>query len=139
VGGVAAYAEARHRGAPFGMAVSHLVHPPFEADWEALRVTLKRTSGIHADVRQLARAINADIASIVKSVQIVPALIETNDYTIEHLRGDEPRTLHFRYGSEQPYAGELEQLVYRTLEEKSTQLTRVASQGRTTRSTGQSL
>lgn len=126
VDGIEAYAEARHRGAPFGMALSRLVHRYIDADWHLLKITLKRKSGVQTEVGAIAGRINKDIETIPWTA---PTTIERDDYAIEHVAEGERRTIQFSYGGHESYSNELEHLVLGTLQDKSRQIKAVASKG----------
>lgn len=129
IDGIEAYAEARHRGAPFGMAVFRLVHPPMDADWHLLKITLKRISGVQAEVGAIAGRINKDVETILGTAHDSPASIETDDYAIKHVAEGERRTIQLSYGRHESYSSELEHLVLGTLQDKSAQIKPVASKG----------
>jgi hypothetical protein len=129
INGIEAYAEARHRGAPFGMALSRLVHTPMDADWHRLNITLKRISGVHAEVSAIAGRINKDVETILGTAHDSPISIETDDYAMEHIAEGERRTIRLSYGSHESYASELEHLVLGTLRDKSAQIKAVAAKG----------
>jgi hypothetical protein len=129
VDGIEAYAEARHRGAPFGMALSRLVHLPMDADWHLLKIKLKRISVRQAEVGTLAGRINKDLETILRTAHDSPTSIETDDYAIKHIAEGERRTVQLSYGRHESYSSELEHLVLGTLQDKSDQIKAVASQG----------
>lgn len=129
IDGIEAYAEARHRGAPFGMALSRLVQTPTDADWHLLKIKLKRVSGVQAEIGAIADRINKDIEAVLGTASDSPTSIETDDYTIKHIDEGERRTTRLSYGRHESYSSELEHLVLGTLRDKSAQIKAIASKG----------
>lgn len=123
------YAEARHRGITNGMALTNLIHLPFDADWHFLKILLNRIPEKEQDLLTIADSINKDLESILLGSKSEKALIDTADYTIRHLCEGPPRTVEISYGSHKSYSTELGHLTYGILRDKSDQIKTTATQG----------
>jgi hypothetical protein len=129
VGNTSVYAEARHRGLPFGMATTFGIHPPIDANWHSIRVTLRKVSGTRSDMLDLELRINRDIAEMFRSpADSIPQVVR-EDYTIEHTEDGEARTMSISYGKDESWRSELRRVTHLTLVEKSKQIRPIALSG----------
>jgi hypothetical protein len=115
--------------APFGMAVSRQLHPPFDAEWHSIRVNLKYVSGVRTEAGELARRINQDIEWLFSTAARGCDAVERSEYDVRHVEDGDPRTLITSYGRDEHWWNELEALVYQTLMDKREQIQGVASAG----------
>lgn len=123
------YLEARHRGVPFWMEVANRVGLPFGGEWNQIRIEITYTSGVRAEAKALAKEISSKVASMVKMECDREIPIVTPKYKIRHAKEGEPCTMTISDSSDQRWCEEIDNLIYRTLIEKSKQLERVAGDG----------
>lgn len=114
-------AEARHRGAPLGMAVFSHVFPPVSAQWHHIKVHLESIDVTEEKAPVVAQQINTAIADLLTTPEGFGERIGTHFRVVHDDKGD-ARTISFSYGSPGPLSAELGFLTYRTLREKVRQL-----------------
>ncbi|MGC1817125.1 MAG: hypothetical protein WA900_05670 [Casimicrobiaceae bacterium] len=131
---LAAYIEARYRGAPFAMAVTRRCALPLEVndveDWVPVDVRLharQPPGGARAAVEELCGRINQAIKDVIHDAE--HRGIHAPEFSVEYRTDGPLRTLHFSWGTAEGYAAELTRLIGSTLDEKCAQLRSVIERG----------